>query len=66
MALVSSAKPATASMATPSQSAVEKPNPAIAAPQSTIAAATATPWRRTWPVHPEVSAESSAPADGAA
>ena len=65
IALISSAQPASASIATPSQSAVAKPKPAIAAPQTTIAAATATPWRRTCPIQPEVSAASSAPADGA-
>ena len=66
IALISSAQPAIASIASAVQSAVAKPKIAIAVPQTTIASATATPWRRTWPIQPEVSAARSAPADGAA
>ena len=66
IALISSARPAIASITSPSQSAVEKPKIAIAVPQTTIASATAAPWRRTWAIQPGRQCGEQRPADGAA
>ena len=60
-----SAQPAIASSTRAAGSQRTMPNPVIAAPQTSTAAMTASPWRRTRPTQPLVSAPSSAPAPGA-
>ena len=66
IALTLSAAPAAASSRRASHSDDAKPNVAIATPQSPAAITTTSPCRRTWPIQPDSSEETSAPAYGAA